>query len=54
MTLVQAMNTAHYPNVAAVSRKLANGDATHEQQLIAYAKTCVSATYAYSKFERDL
>lgn len=42
-TLVQAMNTKHYPTV---SRTLANGDARHEQQLIAYAKTCA---YAYFK-----
>ena len=41
MALVQAMNTENYPNVAAASRKLANGDVRHEQQLIAYAKTCV-------------
>ena len=56
MTLVQAMNTEHYPNVAAVARKLANGDPRHEQQLITYAKSCVSAAYAYfkGKFERDL
>ena len=56
MTLFQTISAEHYPNVAAVAKKLANGDPRHEQQLVAYAKSCVSSAYAYfkSKFENDL
>ena len=56
MTLFQAISAEHYPNVDAVAKKLANGDTRHEQQLVAYAKSCVSSAYAYfrTKFERDL
>lgn len=45
----------HYPNVEAVARRLSNGDATHKQQLVAYAKNCVVGAYGYyKKFEIDL
>ena len=56
MTLFQAINSEHYPNVFAVARRLANGDIRHEQQLVTYAKSCVPLAYTYfrTKFERDL
>ena len=56
MTLFQAINTKHYPNVTAMAKKLSNGDTRHEQQLLAYAESCISSAYTYfrSKFENDL
>ena len=46
----------HYPNVDAVARLLANGNCTHERQLIAYAKAACVPAYAYfkEKFNSDL
>ena len=46
-TLCAFVSTQHYPNVIAVGKALANGDATREQQLISYAKTCVKPAYDY-------
>ena len=46
----------HYPNVDAVARLLANGNCTHERQLIAYAKAACVPAYAYfkEKFNNNL
>ena len=39
-----------------MAKKLSNGDTRHEQQLLAYAESCISSAYTYfrSKFENDL
>lgn len=46
----------HYPNMLAVAKHLAIGNATHEQQLLTYAENCVTPTYLYfqSKFDNEL
>ena len=46
----------HYPSVDAVARLLANGNSTHERQLIAYAMAACFPAYAYfkEKFDNDL
>ena len=48
--------TQHYPNVAAVAKAEANGNASHEQQLLDYSKACVQPAYDYFylKFINDL
>ena len=43
----------HHPNVMACARNLANGNATAEQQLITYAKSCVEAGYQFFKSKCD-
>ena len=50
------MSTQHYPNVAAVAKAEANGNASHEQQLLGYSKACVQPAYDYFyfKFNNDL
>ena len=50
------MSTQHYPNVAAVVKAEANGNASHEQQLLDYSKACVQPSYDdfYLKFNNDL
>ena len=50
------MSTQHYPNVAAVAMAEANGNASHEQQLLDYSKACVQPAYDYFylKFNNDL
>lgn len=55
-TLFRAISTSHYPNANAMAKKLSNGDTRHEQQLLAYAESCVTSAYAYfrRKFENDL
>lgn len=54
--LYASMSTQHYPNVVAVAREIACGNASHEQQLSAYARACVAPAYDYfrSKFDNDL
>ena len=54
--LYSHVSLEHYPNVDAVARLLANGNSTHERQLIAYAKAACVPTYAYfkEKFDNDL
>ena len=54
--LFSSVSNPHYPNVVSVAKDLANGSSSHEQQLVAYAKSCVQPTYAYfhRKFEHDL
>ena len=46
----------HYPNVTAVAKAEAKGNATHEQQLLNYSKACVQPAYDYFhlKFNNDL
>ena len=44
-----SMSTQHYPNVAAVAKAEANGNASHEQQLLDYSKACVQPVYNYFK-----
>ena len=50
------ITTEYFPNVSAVAKHLVNGNQTHEQQLIDYAKECVKPAYSYfrSKFDNDL
>ena len=43
----------HYPNLMACARNLASGDATVEQQLIIYAKSCVEPGFQYFKEKFD-
>ena len=45
--LYSVISTDHYPNVNAVAKQLATGDATREQQLVGYAKVCVQPAYQY-------
>ena len=54
--LYSHVSLEHYPNVDAVARLLANGNTTHERQLIAYAKAACVPAYAYfkEKFDNDL
>ena len=49
------ITTEYFPNVSAVAKHLVNGNQTHEQQLINYAKECVKPAYSYfrSKFDND-
>ena len=51
-----SVSTQHYPNVAAVAKAEAKGNATHEQQLLAYSRACVQPAYDYFnlKFRKDL
>ena len=46
----------HYPNLIACARNLAGGNATVEQQLITYAKSCVEPGFQYfqTKFDGEL
>ena len=50
------MSDQHYPNVVAVVKAEAKGNATHEQQLINYSNACVQPLYDYFhlKFNNDL
>ena len=48
--LQAVIHSAYYPNVNAVAKKL-SGNATQQQQLIDYAKSCVQPGYQY--FERN-
>ena len=41
------VSTQYYPNVAAVAKAEANGNASHEQQLLDYSKACVQPAYNY-------
>ena len=54
--LYASISTRHYPNVVAVTREEASGNASHEQQLSAYVRSCVQPAYNYfkSKFDNDL
>ena len=54
--LFASVSTQHYPNVAAVVKVEANGNASHEQQLLDYSKACVLPAYDffYLKFNNDL
>ena len=54
--LYASISTQHYPNVVAVTREEASGNASHEQQLSAYVRSCVQPAYNYfkSKFDNDL
>ena len=50
------ISTAYYPNVNALARELSQGVLSREQQLLAYARECVTPAYTYfkEKFENDL
>ena len=54
--LFASVSTQHYPNVAAVAKVEANGNASHEQQLLDYSKACVQPVYDYFylKLNNDL
>ena len=54
--LYASISTQHYPNVVAVTREEASGNASHEQQLSAYVRSCVQPANNYfkSKFDNDL
>lgn len=39
--LYSVISTEHYPNVNAMAKQLATGDAARERQLVRYAKACV-------------
>ena len=45
--LFASVSTQHYPNVAAVAKAEANGNASHKQQLLDYSKACVQPAYDY-------
>ena len=45
--LFSAVSTQHYPNVVSIAKALSNGNKSHEQQLLAYAESCVQPAYAY-------
>ena len=45
--LFASVSTHHYPNDAAVAKAEANGNASHEQQLLDYSKACVQPAYDY-------
>ena len=48
--LFASVSTQHYPNVAAVDKAEAKGNASHEQQLLDYSKVCVQPAYKYFYF----
>ena len=54
--LYSVISMEHYPNINAIAKQLATGDAARERQLVGYAKACVQPAYQYfqSKFEKDL
>ena len=41
----------HYPNVMALAKHESNGNSTHKQQLVRYAKGCVQPEYFKAKFD---
>ena len=45
--LFASVSTHYYPNIAAVAKAEANGNASHEQQLLDYSKACVQPAYDY-------
>ncbi len=51
-----AILSKHWPNVAAMTKKEANGNSIHEKQLLDYADTCLKPAYEYFKlkFDQDL
>ena len=53
--LFTSVSTQQFPNVAAVAKAEANGNASHEQQLLNYSKACVQPAYDYFylKFNND-
>ena len=50
------MSNKFYPNAAAVAKAEANGNASHEQQLLDYSNACVQPAYDYFylRFNNDL
>ena len=55
-SLFAHVQLAHHPNVQAIARNLAQGNASHETQLLTYAATCCKPAYDYfeEKFSNDL
>ena len=51
-----AITSKHMPNVKAMAKAEAGGNSLHEQQLLDYAKVCVTPAYGYfkAKFDQDL
>lgn len=54
--LFAVISAKHYPNVAAVAKRLSRGNSTHEKQLVAYGCNCVQPAFDYFelKFNNDL
>ena len=55
-TVLNAINTAHYPNVTAVVERVAGGDRGAVQQMSTYASSCVKGAQDYftQKMTREL
>jgi len=49
--LFASVSSQHYSNVAAVVKAEANGNASHEQQLLDHSKACVQPAYDYFNLE---
>ena len=43
----------HYPNVDALAKQESKGNASHERQLVEYAKSCVKPAYDYFQAKFD-
>ena len=52
-TLYSHISAAYYPNVNALARHQSEGISSREQQLLVYAKQCVTLAYTYFKAEFD-
>ena len=46
-SLTTAIHVAHYPNVEAVSQRIAQAHSYSKQQLLAYSKQCIQPAYQY-------
>ena len=55
-SLYAHVTSSHFPNVTALTKQLARGNSSLEQQLNAYARGCIDPAYAYfhAKFDNDL
>ena len=51
--LKSAVICEHYPNVNALAKHESGGNASHERQLLEYAKCCVKPAYEYFKAKFD-
>ena len=54
--LFSAVSNRHFPNVASISKAPSGGNPSYEQQLLAYADSCIQPAHCYfkQKFEHDL
>lgn len=50
------ISNRHFPYVASISKALSGGNPSYEQQLLAYADSCIQPAHCYfkQKFEHDL